>query len=1429
MIELKTNGIATGYLAVGFARQKNFLSLTFNDANGQPYPCSSPDVSGSGGNCGALALDPVPLSRQLAVFYDLDGNRISHTLYNFGEFWGAMQDDNGNIYMFGIGGTPRRMIDAVEFSTSTDPHLTPYIFYNPTATNFTTLPLECDLTDSEGDPIPFQRKANLIKINSNGTVLWNNYYGLADYSTVSESRSFFKTGLIHNGKLVMGGYARYGLGPEKKYIAKINAITGYIEWGTNFHSSTDGDIFEINRQGNSYVISGFEEVIPGKNQGFVARVNDAMNGGLSVTSFTNPVWYQNATTIAPSIPSVNIDLSISGRSTSAVFSNGKIYWFLIVNKLLGNYGNGIADGLVIEMDFNGNALDVDNIGGIRAFDLWLSGIPTSDGGIALITSRHSPTYYGGTAIPSLNTPMDVNNPTGSTIGDCLNDFLNGASCSIMNPNDRFWEMMSTCSYVRKYNSNFELEWDKIWDSSDNAARECFPGNFKQQECMYRIAESSIDGGLVVVGNTSTDQDDAYIVKLENDCGLSDFYGAPVGPDILASYGTLNGTVTEITSNTTWSTPKQVLGTIRVNPGVTLTIQNTVVEFTQGSSTYAGIMVEPNGHLIVDNSVLTSGGSCDQFWQGIAVHGNSSQHQYAQTNGDYYQGRATIRNNSSLEYAANGVANWSGTWGEVGGIIKVSNSTFYNCRRAVQFMEYQNFSQSSSSHLPERSNFFKTRFLVDDLIPIDLNNTAPLPQVTLWKTDRLLFTACDFINSSSAAQSEYFGSAIYSKDANYKVQGYCNVQGPFPGNTCSSFQRSTFVGWHKAILAAGSASTRTMTVTGSEFHANMVGIEINAAEYSQIYNNEFQMGDHPFVTHSNYGQDDDRIHLGIFTNTTSHFSIENNSFTLSPSASFDGRGVLVYQSEGAQNQIYMNDFSKLKTAVNGWQVNRNLETEGNASVGMSGLQYLCNTNDLNQVDFEVSRTFDPNGNTQINSGIRNSQGNIVPVYKPAANTFSPASPNPNIYTHFTINSMVNYDYVHFNNPPLASEISPNTMFIESTPVNNNTCPSNFTSGMIGSIKGSHVMQKRVQFEGIKYVYLQLLDNGNTSGMLSEIALSWPEDAWDLRDELIARSPYNSEAVLIAAIQKNIMPHAMLLEVLLANPDALRSGRVILEAENTPVPPLPQNMIDLLYAAQNQSTFRTTMELTLAAESMELQRLQKKVLFDKATADSTYLAPDSTIYYLSMVKSVEGNYARAAAMVDRGYFSNAVALLDSMRVNYRLQGERYAEMGYLQDFYNFLGSVDVNGRHIADLTDAEIASLQTIAENQQAGKAAINAQNALCFHYNICYDADGTPKKATAIEKPIASYKELVAQQNTAIAFPNPADEYLTISYHLLNTKAKSELTVFDALGRKVIGINLGEGYDGQELIDTRKLAEGIYIFTLSQDGEKVSDGKFIIAH
>ncbi len=130
---------------------------------------------------------------------------------------------------------------------------------------------------------------------------------------------------------------------------------------------------------------------------------------------------------------------------------------------------------------------------------------------------------------------------------------------------------------------------------------------------------------------------------------------------------------------------------------------------------------------------------------------------------------------------------------------------------------------------------------------------------------------------------------------------------------------------------------------------------------------------------------------------------------------------------------------------------------------------------------------------------------------------------------------------------------------------------------------------------------------------------------------------------------------------------------------------------------------------------------------------------------------------------------------------------------------------------------------------AGIAAQKAQNALCFHYQLCYDAEGQAKNASAPRGPKPSYEELVAQLNTATAYPNPSDQYITIAYKLLHAKEKSVLTVMDNLGRQVESRNLGEVYEGQQLIDTRKLSNGVYFFQIVQEGKKLSEGKFIVTH
>jgi hypothetical protein len=214
----------------------------------------------------------------------------------------------------------------------------------------------------------------------------------------------------------------------------------------------------------------------------------------------------------------------------------------------------------------------------------------------------------------------------------------------------------------------------------------------------------------------------------------------------------------------------------------------------------------------------------------------------------------------------------------------------------------------------------------------------------------------------------------------------------------------------------------------------------------------------------------------------------------------------------------------------------------------------------------------------------------------------------------------------------------------------------------------------------------------------------------------------------------MPHTMLLEVLLANPDALRSGQVIRYAANVPIPPMPSYMIDLLWAARDQTTLRTAMESAIADLHLDMQRLQKKIIIRNAFADSTSSGPDSTLYYLSLVKTVVGNYSRAAAIMDRNLHSQAISLIDNMQVNYRLSSTRYSEMTALKSLYSLLSSAHSSGKTIANLDSTAIFSYKAIAENLTAGLAAQKAQNASCFHYAICYDAQGQPKSNGAPRKP-----------------------------------------------------------------------------------------------
>jgi hypothetical protein len=109
-----------------------------------------------------------------------------------------------------------------------------------------------------------------------------------------------------------------------------------------------------------------------------------------------------------------------------------------------------------------------------------------------------------------------------------------------------------------------------------------------------------------------------------------------------------------------------------------------------------------------------------------------------------------------------------------------------------------------------------------------------------------------------------------------------------------------------------------------------------------------------------------------------------------------------------------------------------------------------------------------------------------------------------------------------------------------------CP--ITSGGGGAAKGVNSSYANIQnlSEEITSIESQLntlVDGGNTAVLLNNVETSPVWDALYLRDNLLGKSPFLSDTVLVTTVQnESSMPALMLTDVLKANPQAIKSENV-----------------------------------------------------------------------------------------------------------------------------------------------------------------------------------------------------------------------------------------------------------------------------------------------
>jgi hypothetical protein len=890
----------------------------------------------------------------------------------------------------------------------------------------------------------------------------------------------------------------------------------------------------------------------------------------------------------------------------------------------------------------------------------------------------------------------------------------------------------------------------------------------------------------------------------------------------------------VTTDETWDFSMKFYQDLVVKSGATLTVQCELQFVPQ-----AGVIIEPGGRLIVDGGRLTGEWYYQDFWRGIEVWG-SNAHNQAPSNHPTNQGMLVLKNGATIEHARNITMQQPGTYWTFGGVIQATDANFINCRRSAEFLAYQN-TTSGGYPIANRSFFRRCKFSVDENYRGDDDFYA---HVSMWGVDGITFSACIFENRQNENAIVVTGSAklgygIVSEDASYRVLGVCTTNPPWVGDVCPEYERTVFKGLDHGINARNFGSARNFIVSNCHFEDNVCGVYANHVVGFQVKNSRFLVGgnDVPVMTNPDEEFWEAR-HRAVFSTESWAFAIDDNELVQSGTYA-QTEGIVVGYSRDHNDVVFRNHATGLESAYIGEGISADLTSGYTAT---RGLWFLCNENLGNTRNFWARKVTNDPGD-QNDHTIRLNQG--LPS-RPADNTFDqlPGVDGQADFKLTTTHSPVAYwhrntgNYVpeHFTQSTTGLFPAPAT----GIPLNNCaqkvllivTKDPSYPSGMAPGPVVQYLLETKLAFGNTRYLYEQLIDDGNTDEVVLQIQESWPQDAWDLRSYLLSKSPYLSATSLKEVVLKNIMPTAMVTEILVANPAATRSDGFLPWLQEKSGYPLPEYLLGMVVASWDVRGYRDALEAEMTLHHGEMTQAANLLIHHYHTLpmtedDSTSVPMDSVLWVWQQVRTPAARYAEALTWMQLGNYAQAADVIASLPTEHKLRSPDELERQRMLDLIGFIANVRGSGRSEMQLDSSEVAYLKVLMGEAYDRPAALIG-NLLCFGYGHCRapltggDIDGDPKSLP--------YTPLTATGTGTQAelriHPNPASTWVAIDYDLLVEPTDAAIIIRDMTGREVERIVLRDRLQ-QVVWDSREVAPGTYTVVLQNKKHQLRTEKLII--
>lgn len=1381
-------GIHTGYMTCGFTAPKNY----YIDESGL-VPKGFIDTS--------TPLDTNPCDRRL-----IEGEYIAFYEQHIGRY-----DLNGNPLWckhINLGGpllslinTPDGGFVAVGETFAAYKHDNVPFIYNPTVTANTPItslinPIGTANSYAYGE----RNRLNVVKFDVNGQIEWNYIYGIADLIPATNASEFALNSLnFYNQKL-------YGLD-----IDITQNQDGYVVMGSNYNSATTLNRIFLMRldlngmlqvkathgpaddsyqawaramdcEGGDCFITGqlitdSMGPIPGgaTRPGFLLKINEI---DLNLSASWGTTWgLSNPKRFAPNpIKSYMLQDVIAnpdGSVVSASINESDACWYGGAHE-----NNGI--GAIVKFNASGNVMNLTEIGEVRAFDMKVGLTKLANGGYAVVSSKRTKDSNGIDIIPNWSNPPyntimpDFFNQAGFSAGQgCFTwDGLPGMLIGVWN----------TDTYIAKFNANLSLLWETQFDS-DDISPQFHPGDFKKQECMYRIAEGA-DGSLVAVGNSSHNVDDFLFVKVFSDCQtLTNYDIKDISDNIITIVG-----------NQTWNTNATVIGKVVIPDSTSLTISNCTIEFADSKRVNIDtrIVVEPGGKLIINNATLTSLQSCEgSMWDGIEVQGDPNKRQIPNSN----QGYLSIKN-SIIANARNAVStvgrnedfsiNWSRTGG---GIVTASNCQFTNNYRSFEFMKYLpvNIQGNPINDLGGISN---CTFTTDNNFGDGGTFINPYAQITMWNTRNIRVQGNKFENLRLNVPEIDRGIGLVTLDASFNVLPFCNDSLLYLASCPENNQiKNEFNNLYAGIITSGT-NHASFTIDRALFNNNLYGIRIEGAQFGEIIRSDFYV---PF----SLVPGETKSAFGIYANASSVTKIEDNNFLGLYDASGRSIGVFINNSDvsGTGVSNYLNDYTGLSIGAQTAGSNTHLNIDCNtftkyANYGLADI-HVANGVLANQ--------------GACNTGVVNPDPQL-----PQANEFYGMCNNTS-FNQLRNTSLNSFEYNSYPQADVGFDtscINGNIIGMECPPfityVRDSACPST-----IMTINGSVDKQLRIDLNKNTIAGLiNKVDAGNTSAIQQLITNSTNPSL--LKSQLDSIEPYLSPQNQLAVINKN-MPGVIKKQILEDN--AAFKPEVSTSIVNSTLSNTIKNQ--LMALAYGESPL-DRLDKMIHHYDNELRLASNDLL--KVYLDSNYL--DSVSFALTERLSIEQKKIMVPILIQmdqssaQNYLSEILTYISAIQAS---KPEEANELQAFHDFYSFLLPISNSAGGFFSMTSSEFQQINNTAEEQNSmsryASFIINFINKN-HPYVDAYDLDGTKILSQPIQ--LEKWVPLPEESVSMSVYPNPSkgvfDLILSESTAVINS-----ILVFNLEGRLLFE---SQTATNSATIDLSDLNVGIYLLKIKTLNDEI---------